>query len=128
MDSTIIVTNNSLGVRDTSHNEEYNSNFNIENNYVTKHKLLLDKIQYTQKPDTAEVKKINKRLPKCSIEITIKEFASLITAPNSRTWVAAYLEGGRKNEYWKSQSGATRFCEEGAIANRYILVLSIFIT
>ncbi|OBQ05484.1 MAG: hypothetical protein AN482_16510 [Anabaena sp. LE011-02] len=104
MDFNIIVPENSIGATDTQYDIEYNSNLKIENNHIIKHKLLLDNIQYLQKPDKQEIKRINKRLPKCSVEITIEEFAKSIVIPNSQTWVAAYLEGGRKNEYWKSQS------------------------
>ncbi|MEH1784286.1 MAG: hypothetical protein V7L23_01455 [Nostoc sp.] len=76
----------------------------MENKDVNKHKLLLDNKIYTQKPDQAQAKKISQRLPYCGVEITIEEFAKSIVLPNSKTWVAGYLEGGRKNEYWKSQS------------------------
>jgi hypothetical protein len=104
MNSNNIVTNDSANTTNVQCDVNYGSNLIRENNNLPKHKLLVDEINYAQKPNEQEIKKISQRLPNCAVEITLEEFASFVTQPNSRAWVAGYLEGGRKNQNWKSQS------------------------
>ena len=68
------------------------NNINVESTF----KLLLDKQTYQSKP--TDIKAINKRIVQCPTQIDIVNFSKQITSPNSRTWIPAYLEGGRKNE------------------------------
>jgi len=66
-----------------------------------KHKLHLDPIQYTSKP-TTEAGAITNRIINHTKEITIVDLAISIT--NGQTWIPAYLEGGKNNDSWISQS------------------------
>ncbi len=61
----------------------------------------MNKQNYQIKP--TEFNKISNRIVKCPTEIDIVNFSKQITSPNGRTWIPAYLEGGRKNENWKHQ-------------------------
>jgi len=77
----------------------------VDNVNEIKHKLLVDTVDYSEKPDKKEINKINKRLPKSVVQITIREFAELVVIPYGRTFCCAYLEGSRRiNKNWKSQS------------------------
>lgn len=75
-----------------------------ENEINIKHKLQLDPVEYSSKPNNTETRKINDRIVKHTVEIDIIKFSEQITSPHSQTWMPAHLEGSRKNDSWKSQS------------------------
>jgi len=68
------------------------------------HKVHLDTQGYTSKPCKSEPGKINNRLTKNSIEISIEELSHQVVQPNGKTWVPSHFEEDRKNDNWKSQS------------------------
>jgi len=77
------------------------------NNFVSltniiSHKLLLDHKQYQTKPSDAGA--ITNRIANHPRDIDIVELSKQVTSPNGKTWIPAYLEGGRTNKHWKSQS------------------------
>lgn len=75
-----------------------------ENEPNIKHKLQLDPIEYSSKPNKAEAIKISNRIVKHTVEIDIARFSEQITKPHSQAWIPAHLEGSRNNDSWMSQS------------------------
>ena len=71
---------------------------------MIKHKILLDKVKYSNKPDKKEIGGINNRIIKNPVEITLEELSKLVTQPNGQTWMPGYIQGKRSNANWKYQS------------------------
>lgn len=68
------------------------------------HKLLLDTVEYSSKPDNNSIKSINNRIVNNPVDINIVEFSKQVTTPHGKTWIPAYIKGARNNNNWKSQS------------------------
>lgn len=70
------------------------------------HRLMLDPKNYSAKPDDKEIKRkktgINDRITNYLALVTVDQLALAIC--NGQTWIPGYIEGGRKNVNWKSQS------------------------
>ncbi|MGJ7912616.1 hypothetical protein [Neobacillus sp. LXY-1] len=69
-------------------------------------KLMLDKLEFTRKPDSTEVKGVNTRIIKNPVDIDIKELAKEVI--RGKTFTPAYFkvkngEIHRRKEYWYSQ-------------------------
>jgi hypothetical protein len=69
-----------------------------------KHKITFDTTtKRSEKPTNKEIGFISNNL-KSSIELTIREFAEMVTQPNGFSWCGATFEGSRKNDNWREQS------------------------
>ncbi|AFY73473.1 hypothetical protein Syn7502_01388 [Synechococcus sp. PCC 7502] len=69
---------------------------------ISKHKLLLDKVEYSSKPKDNEIGIITNRIIKCPVEITIQELAK--AAASGQTWVSSLCKIKRNDASFISSS------------------------
>jgi len=86
-------------------------------------KLLLDTHTFTQKPQRAEISKINDRIVHCETDITLEHLAIEIT--NGKTFVSATLKQisnirKRQKAYWQSQEIIALDIDEGLLLEEAI--------
>ena len=80
----------------------FNNNTIAINAMNSRHKVLLDPVQYMGKPSPSEAAIITTRIINHPVEVLVENLAQSICT--GQTWTPAYFEGNRNNDSWLSQS------------------------